>query len=380
MSLFLSSREIKRFGWLGFQLNKININQDGVSMKKMSLPLVTATAAAIFAGSFSGAVFAEGKTVGVSWKVFQEERWKRDEAVIKEIVEAAGNTYISADAQGSAAKQLTDVESLISQGADVLLIVPFDSEAILPAVEQASAEGIPMIAYDVQIEHPDSLYVTFDNVGVGRLMAKTMLESGQTSGNFAFIKGDPGDPNATFLYNGIMEVLQPNIDSGDIKNVCDVFTDGWKPENAQRNMEQCLTSQDNNVDAVISENDGMAGGAVAALEAQGMAGSVPVTGQDGDLAAINRVARGTQLVSVWKDSRALGKVAADAALMLADGKSMTDIPGTAPFSDGKRGVEVTSILLAPTPITTTNISAVIDAGWISKEKACEGAQDGVDGC
>ncbi len=345
-------------------------------MKKSSLALVTATAAAIFAGS----VYAEGKTVGVSWKVFQEERWKRDEAVIKEIVEANGDKYISADAQGSAAKQLTDVESLISQGADVLMIVPFDSEAILPAVEQASAEGIPMIAYDVQIEHPDSLYITFDNVGVGRMMAQTMLDSGQTSGNFAFIKGDQGDPNATFLFEGIMEILQPNIDSGDIKNVCETFTDGWKPENAQKNMEQCLTSQNNNVDAVISENDGMAGGVVAALEAQGMAGNVPVTGQDGDLAAINRVARGTQLVSVWKDSRALGKVAAEAALMLADGKAMTDIPGTAPFDGGKRGVEVTSILLAPTPITTANISEVIDAGWIDKAKACEGAMEGVDGC
>ena len=108
-------------------------------MKKISLALVTATAAAIFAGSFAGSVYAEGKTVGVSWKVFQEERWKRDEAVIKGIIEAAGDRYISADAQSSAAKQLTDVESLISQGADVLLIVPYDSEAILPAVEQAAA-------------------------------------------------------------------------------------------------------------------------------------------------------------------------------------------------------------------------------------------------
>jgi len=136
-------------------------------MKKISMALLVATAAAVFTGS----VYAEGKVVGVSWKVFQEERWKRDEAVIKAIVEANGDKYISADAQGSAAKQLTDVESLISQGADVLMIVPFDSEAILPAVEQASAEGIPMIAYDVQIEHPDSLYITFDNVGVGRMMA-----------------------------------------------------------------------------------------------------------------------------------------------------------------------------------------------------------------
>ncbi len=341
---------------------------------------IMALTASAFIATLAAPVMAKDKIVGVSWKVFQEERWKRDEAVIKGIVEANGDKYISADAQGSAGKQLTDIESLISQGADVLMIVPFDSEAILPAVEQASAEGIPMIAYDVQIEHPDSLYITFDNVGVGRMMAQTMLDSGQTEGNFAFIKGDQGDPNATFLFEGIMEVLKPQIDAGAINNVCEFFTDGWKPEGAQKNMEQCLTSQDNKVDAVISDNDGMAGGVVAALEAQGMAGNVPVTGQDGDLAAINRVARGTQLVSVWKDSRALGKVAAEAALMLANGKSMSDVPNTAPFSGGKRGVTVTSILLPPTPITTSNVSAVIDAGWISKEKACEGAMDGVAGC
>jgi D-xylose transport system substrate-binding protein len=344
-------------------------------MKKLTLVL----AGAIFAASFAGQAIAAGKTIAVSWKVFQEERWKRDEAVIKKIVEDNGNRYISADAQGSAAKQLTDVESLIAQGADVLMIVPFDSEAILPAVEKAANEGIPLIAYDVQIEHPDSLYITFDNVGVGRLMAKEMLKV-KDSGNFAFIKGDQGDPNATFLFQGIMEVLKPNMDAGKIKNVGEAFTDGWKPENAQRNMEQMLTANDNRIDAVISENDGMAGGVVAALAAQGMAGSVPVTGQDGDLAAINRVALGTQLVSVWKDSRALGRVAANAALMLADGKSMTDVPGVHKFSGGKRGVEVNSILLEPTAITMGNVNLVIDAGWIDKATACKGVSSGVAAC
>lgn len=341
-------------------------------MKKLTLALM---GAAMLSASFVSGAIAEGKTIGVSWKIFQEERWKRDEGVIKAIVEANGDKYISADAQGSAAKQLTDVESLISQGADVLMIVPFDSEAILPAVDKAAAEGIPMIAYDVQIEHPDSLYITFDNVGVGRLMAKEMLKV-KDAGNFAFIKGDQGDPNATFLFQGIMEVLQPNIDAGKIKNVGEAFTDGWKPENAQRNMEQMLTANNNNIDAVVSENDGMAGGVVAALAAQGMAGSVPVTGQDGDLAAINRVALGTQLVSVWKDSRALGKVAAEAALMLADGKSMTDVPNVGKFSGGKRGVEVNAILLEPTPITKDNIDVVIDAGWIDAATACNGVAAG----
>ena len=350
-------------------------------MKKITGALLAgAVALAAFGGVLSTAAVAKDKTIAVSWKIFQEERWKRDEKVIKDIVEANGDKYISADAQGSAAKQLTDVESLIAQGADVILIVPFDSEAILPAIDKASAEGIPMIAYDVQIEHKDSLYITFDNVGVGRLMAKEMLKV-KDSGNFAFIKGDQGDPNATFLFEGIMEVLKPNIDAGKIKNVGEAFTDGWKPENAQRNMEQILTATDNKVDAVISENDGMAGGVVAALSGQGMAGTVPVTGQDGDLAAINRVALGTQLVSVWKDSRALGKIAAEAAIILSNGGKMSDVPGVAPFSGGKRGVTVNSILLAPTAITKANISAVIDAGWIDKATACKGVTAGMaDGC
>ena len=344
-------------------------------MKKLTVALL---GAAMMSASFAGTAIAAGKTIGVSWKVFQEERWKRDEAVIKQIVEANGDKYISADAQGSAAKQLTDVESLISQGADVLMIVPFDSEAILPAVEKASNEGIPMIAYDVQIEHPDSLYITFDNVGVGRMIAKTVLAA-KPEGNFAIIKGDPGDPNATFLLNGMMEVLKPSLDAGKVKIVGEAFSDGWKPENAQKNMEQILTANNNNVDAVLSENDGMAGGVIAALEAQGMAG-IPVGGQDGDLAAINRVALGTQTTTVWKDSRALGKVAAEAALMLADGKKMTDIPGVAPFSDGKRGVTVNSILLEPLPITKDNINVVIDAGWIDKATACKGDTGSVAAC
>jgi D-xylose transport system substrate-binding protein len=345
-------------------------------MKKLTLAL----ASAVFAMSVAGPVLAKDKTIAVSWKIFQEERWKTDEAIIKQIVEANGDKYISADAQGSAAKQLTDVESLMSQGADVLLIVPYDSEAIMPAVEKAAAEGIPMIAYDVQIEHPSVLYMTFDNVGVGRLMAQEMLKV-KDAGNFAIIKGDPGDPNATFLYNGIMEVLKPNIDAGKIKIVGEASSDGWKPENAQKNMEQILTANNNAVDAVLSENDGMAGGVVAALQAQGLAGDVPVTGQDGDKAALNRVALGTQLVSIWKDSRALGKIAAEAALMLSEGKSMEEVPNVGKFKDGARKVEMNAVLLAPTPVTKANLSAVIDAGWVDKATVCAGVAAGsVDAC
>jgi D-xylose transport system substrate-binding protein len=342
----------------------------------MKRNILTLMAGALLLGMSSMSAMAAGKTIAVSWKTYQEERWKTDEAAIRAVVEAAGDKLVTTDAQLSAQKQAADIESLISQKVDVIMVVAYDADAILPSFKAASDAGVKMLSYDVLVEDPNALYVTFDNVGVGRLMAKTMLEKGKSEGNFAFIKGDKGDPNATFLFQGQMEVLKENIDSGKIKNVCETFTDGWKPDNAQKNMEQCLTSTGNKVDAVMSENDGMASGVVAALDAQGLAGSVPVTGQDGDKAALNRVALGTQLVSVWKDSRALGKVAAEAAVAIADGKDPATIEGVGKFSGGAKGVEVNAILLAPNPITKDNLNDVIDAGWITKEEACAGVKAG----
>ncbi len=341
----------------------------------MKLKTLTLLAGAALIGLAPTAVMAAGKTIAVSWKTFQEERWKTDEAAIKAVVEAAGDKYISTDAQGSAQKQAADIESLISQKPDVILVVAYDSDAILPSIKAINDAGIKAIAYDVQFEDPNALYITFDNVGVGRIMAQEVLKI-RKDGNFAFIKGDKGDPNATFLFQGQMEVLKPYIDSGAIKNVCETFTDGWKPDNAQKNMEQCLTSTNNKVDAVLSENDGMASGVVAALAAQGMAGQVPVTGQDGDKAALNRVALGTQTVSVWKDSRVLGKMAAEAAVALADGTAVDKLPGVAKFSGGKKGVTMDAILIAPDPITKANLNDVIDSGWVTKAEVCAGVPAG----
>jgi D-xylose transport system substrate-binding protein len=345
----------------------------------MKRNILTLMAGALLLGMSSMSAMAAGKTIAVSWKTFQEERWKTDEAAIKAAVEAAGNTYVSTDAQTSAQKQAADIEGLISQKVDVILVVAYDSDAILPSIQAINDAGIKAIAYDVQFEDPNALYITFDNVGVGRIIAQE-VQKAKPEGNYAFIKGDKGDPNATFLFQGMMEVLKEALDSGKIKNVCETFTDKWAPDVAQKNMEQCLTSTGNKVDAVAAENDGMASGVVAALTAQGMAG-IPVGGQDGDLAAINRVALGTQTVSVWKNAKDLGKVAGEAANALADGADVASIPGVAKFSGGKKGVEMNSILLAPTPITKANINVAIDAGHITKEQACAGVAAGaVPGC
>ena len=341
-------------------------------MRIFAAALVGAWATFGLAGYAAG---QEQVVVGVSWSNFQEERWKTDEAAIKAALEAAGNSYISADAQSSAAKQLTDVEALIAQGADALIILAQDASAIGPAVEKAVAEGIPVIGYDRLIENPDAFYLTFDNKEVGRMQARAVFEA-QPTGNYVFIKGSAADPNADFLHSGQLEVLQEALDSGAIVNVGEAYTDGWLPANAQRNMEQFLTQNDNNVDAVVASNDGTAGGVVAALEAQGMAGSVPVSGQDGDHAALNRVALGTQTVSVWKDARDLGRAAAEIANQLADGVSMEDVDGSEKWSDGPQGVEMNAVFLAPVPITRDNLNLVIDAGWVSKDVVCQGVSAG----
>ncbi len=327
---------------------------------------ITLSIAALLVAS---SAIAADLVVGVSWSNFQEERWKTDEAAMKSALQAAGAKYISADAQSSSAKQLSDVESLIARGATALIILAQDASAVGPAVDQATDEGIPVVAYDRLIEDSRAFYLTFDNVEVGRMQARAVLKA-QPKGNYVMIKGSPQDPNADFLRGGQQEILQNALDKGDIKIVGEAYTDGWVPANAQRNMEQILTAVDNKVDAVVASNDGTAGGVVAALTAQGMEG-IPVSGQDGDHAALNRVALGTQTVSVWKDARELGKAAAQIAVQLAKGGSMRSVNGSESWTS-PAGTRMTAKFLAPVPVTRNNLNLVLDAGWIPKSTLCSG--------
>ncbi len=334
-------------------------------------------AAVVAVVGFSAANAAMALTVGVSWSNFQEERWKTDEAAIKAALDAAGATYVSTDAQSSSSKQLADVESLISQGVNALIILGQDTTAIGPAVQEAIDAGIPVISYDRLIEDPRAFYITFDNVEVGRMQARAVLAAAP-KGNYVMIKGSNTDPNADFLRGGQQEVLQKALDAGDIKIVGEAYTDGWLPANAQKNMEQILTQNDNKVDAVVASNDGTAGGVVAALTAQGMQG-IPVSGQDGDKAALNRVAAGTQTVSVWKDARELGKEAATVAVALANKTDPKAIPNVQTFKT-PGGNEVNAVFLTPIPITKDNLGVVVDAGWITKDELCQGVSNGPAPC
>ncbi len=320
--------------------------------------------AALFAAASTTSM---AQLVGVSWSNFREERWTTDEKALKDQLAKHGATYVAADAAASAEKQLADIDGLINKGAKVLLILAQDKDAIAPALAKAKARGIPVIAYDRLIESPEVFYLSFDNKEVGRMQARAILAA-KPKGNYAMIKGASTDPNANLLRSGQQEVLADAIAKGDIKIVGEEYTDDWKPEAAQKNMEQILTKTGGKVDAVVCSNDGMAGGVVAALSSKGIKG-VPVSGQDGDHAALNRVALGTQTVSVWKDSRELGKAGADIAVALAKGQKPA---GAGTFNGGEKGVMMNAMLLKPLPVTADKLDAVIKGGWIKKEVACKG--------
>ncbi len=332
-----------------------------------------------------GSAAATGCKVGVSWNNYSQERWKKaDEPAMQKAIAAAGGSYIRADANDKAEQQLTDIDSLINQGAKALIILAKDSEAIKPAIAKATTAGIPVIAYDRLIEDANTFYITFDNKKVGTLMAQTLMKL-VPSGNYAVILGAETDPNSAFLRSGMTEAGIPKLGdtAGPIKVVFEKNTDNWDTTNAKNNMEAALngTTPTNNIQAVLSENDSMATGVVQALDAVGL--KIPVSGQDGDTAALNRVALGTQAVSVWKNAFALGETAGSVAAQLCGGTKLTDVKApaglpadaapaslnAAPFTT-PGGNTVQSIILTPTAITKDNLKATVDAGWVTKEQVC----------
>ncbi len=368
-------------------------------------PTSAPTTAASESAATSPSASAAACTVGVSWNNFQQPRWAaHDEPGIRDTVVAGGGTYISADANLSAEQQLTDIASLLSQGANVLVVLAQDTTVVGPAIQQAKDADVPVIAYDRLIEDPDILYITFDNVGVGKAEAEPILAAVPT-GNYVLIKGDPGDPNAsTFLPQGWDDAgLKTKVDAGDITILngpaggsgtwpqdYGTYTDAWATETAQANMEAIIdkaVADGTPINAVLAENDSTALGVAAALTGKSYDPYPPVSGQDGDPANLNNVAKGLQFVDVWKNANELGKAAGAAALALCAGGDMASLtlqdglidPTVAPAAgltakpfETPGGSTVNSFILQPTPLTAENLQLAVDGGQITKEALCAG--------
>lgn len=297
--------------------------------------------------------------IGVSIRSLSEERWARETVIMEEVAKELGADIMFTDANHDENLQNSQIENLIARGADVLIILAQNSDVAATGVQMAFEEGIPVIAYDVAIFHPHAIYLSFDSVRVGYEMAKVITEL-VPKGNYMWLGGSPTDDNAYLVREGHFQVLQPLIDKGDIVLVGEQWCTAWSPQEAMMHMENALVANRDQIDAVVASNDGTAGGAIQALMEVGLAGKVPVSGQDVDLAAAQRIAEGTQAVSIFKDVRVLARTAIEAAMELANGQKPSAINGK--YVNEERGIEQDAILLDVVPITKDNLYEVIILG------------------
>jgi D-xylose transport system substrate-binding protein len=302
--------------------------------------------------------------VGLTMDTLQEERWIKDQELFGAAVEALGAEFIAMTANSDDLKQIEQAETLISMGVDVLVIVPHDAEATAAVVNRAHAAGIKVLSYDRLVRNADvDLYISFDNERVGELQAEAITKR-VPKGKYVYIGGPETDYNAHLLRKGVYNVLQPYIDRGDITIVYDQWTRDWTPAVARDNMLAALEVSGGMIDAVIAANDGTAGGAIEALSEWGLAGHIPVAGQDAELAAVQRIVGGSQTMTVYKPIHQLAEMAAELAVKLARGEN----PGTDRFvNNGK--IDVPSVLLTPIAVDAGNMEETIIAdGFHTREQ------------
>lgn len=273
--------------------------------------------------------------IGLSFSDFATERWKNEEVLMRGLLEEKGYEVISQEANHDVKLQNDQIENMVSQGVAVLLIVAEDGDAAATAVDNAAEAGVKVIAYDRLIKSTGiAAYVSFNNVEVGRQQSLGVLNAldidnwdVEANGPCRIIMqgGSPTDNNAILFRQGQMEIVQPYVDSGVIEIVADQWVDNWDAANAVKLMENMLVSVDNDVDGVIASNDGTALGALQAMSAQGLAGVVPISGQDATADGCNSIVKGELTVSILKDIRNLSPLAIDLADKLAKGEDIPEL-------------------------------------------------------
>ncbi|WP_439294732.1 D-xylose ABC transporter substrate-binding protein [Lonepinella sp. BR2882] len=329
-------------------------------MKIKTALLTLATAITL---AFSQSVIAKDLKIGMSIDDLRLERWQKDRDIFVNKAESLGAKVSVQSANGDAQAQISQIENMLNRGIDVLVIIPFNGEVLSNVIAEAKKEGVKVLAYDRLINNADlDFYVSFDNEKVGELQAQSIVEK-KPEGNYFLMGGSPVDNNAKLFRKGQMKVLQPLIDSGKIKVVGDQWVDSWLAEKALQIMENALTANKNNIDAVVASNDATAGGAIQALSAQGLSGKVAISGQDADLAAIKRIIDGTQTMTVYKPITTLADKAAEISVALGKNEN---VQSNSTLNNGLK--DVPAYLLDPIAVTKDNIDeTVIKDGFHKKE-------------
>jgi len=309
-------------------------------------------------------------TIGLSLDTLKEERWQGDrDRFVARCRDLGADVSVQA-ANSDDSVQMQNVEGLISSRIDVLVIVPHDGKAMAKAVEKAKAAGIPVIAYDRMIRDCDlDLYCSFDNLEVGREQARFLVKQLGGKGSIVRIYGAPTDNNAKLYKAGQDEILEPLIKAGAITVVHEDWTEDWKPENAKKIMSAAIT-KGVQFGAVLASNDGTAGGAIQALSEEKISGVI-VTGQDAELVACQRIAGGSQAMTIYKPVSKLATGAAEMAVALA--RRQVVIANGA-VENGRKTVP--AVLYGVVTVTKANlIDTVVKDGYLAYDDIYRGIAD-----
>ena len=305
----------------------------------------------------------EHPVIGFCIDDLRVERWSRDRDYFVAAAEKLGATVSVQSANASAERQNAQVENLIARNVDAIVIVPFNSKALGNVIAEAKKAGIKVISYDRLVLDSDvDAYISFDNEKVGEMEAQGVYDA-RPKGNYFLLGGAPSDNNAKMLRQGQLKVLQPAIDRGDIKIVGQQWVPEWSASTALRIVEDALTANDNKIDAIVASNDGTAGGAIQALAAQHLAGKVPVSGQDADLAAVKRVMDGTQAMTVYKPLKLIAGEAAKLSVQLVRGET----PAFNAKYDNDHA-QINTILLQPILLNKSNVDLVVKDGFYTQQQ------------
>ncbi len=354
-------------------------------MKKAFSVLLILLLTFIAACSNSAGGDGDEKTVGIAMPTKSSERWVKDGENMKKEFEKLGYKVDLQYAEDVVENQLSQIENMITKGADILVIASIDGEALTDVLEQAKNQDIPVIAYDRLIMNSDhvSYYATFDNFQVGVLQGqyiidKLGLENGEGPFNIELFAGSPDDNNAYFFWDGAMSVLQPYIDSGDlvVQSGQTEFDQGatlrWDGAKAQERMDNLLSAHysSERVDVVYSPFDGISRGVISSLKAVGYGSDsnpMPiVTGQDAELASIKSIIAGEQTQTIFKDTRELAKKAVEMADSILKDEE-PEVNDTSTYDNGKKVVP--SYLLEPVSVDIDNYKEVlVDTGYYTEEE------------
>lgn len=303
--------------------------------------------------------------IGLLMDNFKQERWAKDRDLLMQHIKDLGGRVVMLSADGDAARQIQQAKDLLAQKIDVLVIVPVDQYSAANIVTLAHQYGVKVLSYDRIIRNCDlDLYVSFDNVEVGRLQADYLTRS-CPKGNYCIIGGATSDNNSMLLRLGQMNVLQPLIENGDIRLVYDNYVKRWTQDEGYRCMKECLEKNNGKVNAVIAANDDLITGAIKALNEKKMQGKVLLAGQDADLAACQRIVTGEQTMTVYKPIEAIAYKAAELAMRMARGERIDNLNTS--VNNGK--IMVPSILLKPMAVNKGTIKLTVVAdGYLQENR------------